>query len=73
MIRKDRIIRGDTVKAYYEGYVSGLINTYEFAYATVDMAISNYLPLGASVTIYDADQLTSYTCNVIQQFKFINS
>ena len=68
LIRKDRIIQGDTVKAHYSGYVVGA-NSYDFAYATIDMAIADYLPLGAEVSIYDADLDVTYTCDVIQQFK----
>ena len=68
MIRLDRVIRGDTVKAHYEGYVNG-VDSFQFAFATLDMAITDYLPLGAKVTIYDTDLNTTYTCSVIQQFK----
>jgi len=68
MIRLDRVIRGDTVKAHYEGYVNG-VDSFQFAFATLDMAISDYLPLGAEVTIYDNDLDTTYTCSVIQQFR----
>ncbi len=68
MIRLDRVIRGDTVKAHYEGYVNG-VDSFQFAFATLDMAISDYLPLGAELTIYDTDLDTIYTCSVIQQFK----
>ena len=68
MIRLDRVIRGDTVKAHYEGYVNG-VDSFQFAFATLDMAISDYLPLGAELTIYDTDLDTTYICSVIQQFK----
>ena len=68
MIRLDRVIRGDTVKAHYEGYVNG-IDSFQFAFATLDMAISDYLPLGAELMIYDMDMDTTYTCNIIQQFR----
>jgi len=68
MIRLDRVIRGDTIKAHYEGYVNG-VDSFQFAFATLDMAISDYLPLGAELTIYDTDLDTTYICNIIQQFK----
>ncbi len=68
LIRLDRIIRGDTVRAHYEGRIVGTMS-YDYAYATLDMAITDYLPLGAELTIYDSDLDTFYTCNIIQQFQ----
>jgi hypothetical protein len=68
----NRIIPGDTVRVIFRGEVKTSVTfpDWEYAYANIRVPsdITDFLPLGASVKIWDVSTGASYSCNVLQQF-----
>ncbi|MGB0983837.1 MAG: SdrD B-like domain-containing protein [Saprospiraceae bacterium] len=68
----NRIIPGDTVRVTFRGEVktSATFPDWEYAYANIRVPsdITDFLPLGATIKIWDVSTGTTYSCDVLQQF-----
>ena len=66
-----RVLPGDTIRTVFKGEVNVTnLPGFEYAFAEVvfPSPITDFLPVGANVTIYDVSAGTTITCNVLQQF-----
>mgnify|MGYP000285959334 CR=1 FL=1 len=66
-----RVLPGDTIRTVFKGEVRvGTFPGFEYAFAEINFPspITDFLPVGANVTIYDVSAGTTIKCNVLQQF-----
>ncbi len=69
LLRTDRFLKGDSIKVEMNGYVSangGSFSNFDYVYAEVDFADTNFIPLGGEVTIFEEGG-GSFTCTVLTQ------
>ena len=72
LVNKRRLLPGDTLRARTTGYFAtdDTVTTWPYAYVktTIPANIDSFRSLDANMVIWDASALTSYSCNVLQQF-----
>ncbi len=70
------VTEGDLIEVTNEGYIRTQADSlpfFDYAYASLDLPNSNFIPAGAEVTIYDASAMAYYTCSNVPQFQSGNS
>ncbi len=68
IIRRDRFVKGDSIKVDMGGYVhtNATHTSFDYIYALVDFPNPNFIPIGGQVEIYAADG-SYYFCDVLTQ------
>ncbi len=69
LIRTNRFIPSDTIEATLSGtvFTDATFTSWDYAFASVELTSTNFIPLAGEVTIYESGGGT-YSCELINQF-----